>query len=152
MIEFQDFDSQITITFVFKIVLAAVAGLIIGLEREFKGKEAGLKTNTLVAVGAAAYIIMSLEFLGEDYADITRVLSQVVTGIGFLGAGVIMKKEDTIVGLTTAATIWCSAAVGSMAGMGMYIELAIFTLLVLLVNIIFSFVNKTIAKTKDKLK
>lgn len=152
MIEFQDFDSQFTINFIFKIILAALAGFVIGLEREYKGKEAGLKTNTLVAIGAAAYIIMSLEFIERDYTDVTRVLSQVVTGIGFLGAGVIMKKENTIVGLTTAATIWCSAAVGSLAGLGMYIELMLFTLLVILVNVLFGIFNKTIAKTKDKIE
>ncbi|MBK5210264.1 MAG: MgtC/SapB family protein [Flavobacteriaceae bacterium] len=127
------------ITFLLKISLATIAGLIIGLEREFKGKEAGLKTNALVSIGSAVFVLISLQFRGEDYADVTRVLSQVVTGIGFLGAGVILKRGDSIIGLTTAATVWCSAAVGCLAAVGMYVELGFLTLVIVLINLLFGY-------------
>jgi putative Mg2+ transporter-C (MgtC) family protein len=78
--------------FLFKIGLALVAGLLIGIEREYKGKDAGLKTNMLVSIGACAFVILSLRFQGGDYIDLTRVLSQVIIGVGFLG-GRHLKKE-----------------------------------------------------------
>jgi putative Mg2+ transporter-C (MgtC) family protein len=126
--------------------LATLAGLIIGLEREYKGKSAGLKTNMLVALGAAIYVIISMEFKGQDYVDITRVLGQVVTGIGFLGAGVILQKQDKIKGLTTAATIWCSAAAGCLAALSMLTELVVVTVLVVLVNLVFGIIDSKIGK------
>lgn len=132
--------------FLFKIILAIAAGLLIGIEREYKGKDAGLKTNMLVSVGACAFVILSLEFQGGKFIDLTRVLSQVVTGIGFLGAGVILKKKDTIQGLTTAATVWCSAAAGCLAGMYLITDLAIFTGAVLLVNLLLGLLGRKIVE------
>ena len=82
--------------FILKISAATIAGLLIGLEREYKGKSAGLKTNTLVAIGAAVFVIISLQYEHQFGVDATRVLSQVVVGIGFLGAGVILQKENKI--------------------------------------------------------
>ncbi|MBT8295983.1 MAG: MgtC/SapB family protein, partial [Gramella sp.] len=78
--------------FALRVSLATIAGLIIGLEREIQGKEAGLKTNALVSLGAAIFVLMSLEFEGDKYVDITRVLGQIVVGIGFIGAGTILQK------------------------------------------------------------
>ncbi|MDY7394966.1 MgtC/SapB family protein [Aureibaculum sp. 2210JD6-5] len=137
-------------SFLLKIGIAAFAGLLIGLEREYKGKEAGLKTNALVSIGSAVFILISLQFRGEEYADITRVLSQVVTGIGFLGAGVIIKRENNIEGLTTAATVWCSAAVGCLAAVGMYIELGFLTLTIIIINLLFGFINSKMQISKEK--
>jgi putative Mg2+ transporter-C (MgtC) family protein len=136
--------------FALKIGLATLSGLLIGLEREYKGKSAGLKTNTLVALGAAVYVIISLRY--EDIAgvDVTRVLSQVAVGIGFLGAGVILQKENTIKGLTTAATIWCSAAPGCLAAASMFVELGMLTILVVLINIVFGYVDRKIESKNDK--
>lgn len=131
--------------FLFKILLAIGAGLLIGMEREYKGKDAGLKTNMLVSVGACAFVILSLQYQGGKFIDLTRVLSQVVTGIGFLGAGVILKKGDTVQGLTTAATVWCSAAAGCIAALYMVTNLILFTGTVLLVNLIFGFISKKMA-------
>src|SRR5665811_1790127 len=113
--------------FLFKICLAVVAGLLIGIEREYKGKDAGLKTNMLVSVGACAFVILSLQYQGGKFIDLTRVLGQVVTGIGFLGAGVILKKNDMVQGLTTAATVWCSAAAGCIAALYLVTDLMLFT-------------------------
>lgn len=137
-------DFEFSSDFLFKIIMAIVAGLLIGLEREFKGKDAGLKTNMLVSVGACAFVILSLEFQGGKFIDLTRVLSQVVTGIGFLGAGVILKKKDMVQGLTTAATVWCSAAAGCIAALYLVTDLILFTVAVLLINFIFGLISKKI--------
>lgn len=128
----------------FKILLAIGSGLLIGMEREYKGKDAGLKTNMLVSVGACAFVILSLQYQGGKFIDLTRVLSQVVTGIGFLGAGVIIKKKGSVQGLTTAATVWCSAAAGCIAALYMVGDLIIFTGAVVLVNLVFGLLGKRI--------
>src|SRR5690606_31799316 len=80
-------DPAVILDFALKVGLATLAGVFIGLEREYKGKSAGLKTNTLVSLGACTFVLISLDFQGGENVDVTRVLGQVVTGIGFLGAG-----------------------------------------------------------------
>ena len=120
-----------------RIGAALLAGLLIGIEREIRNKNAGLKTNALVALGASVFVIISLTFRGEASVDITRVLGQVVTGIGFIGAGVILHTGTTVRGLTTAATVWCSAGAGCLAAVGMYEELAVLTVVILFVNVVF---------------
>ncbi len=99
-----------------------VLGTLIGLERQWRQRTAGLRTNVLVAVGAAAFSDLGLRLLGPEGA--TRIISYVVSGIGFLGAGVILKDGTNIRGLNTAATLWCSAAVGTLSGSGMAPEAA----------------------------
>ncbi len=137
--------------FSLRISLAALAGIFIGLEREFRGKDAGLKTNALVALGACVFVLISLEFRGEEFVDTTRVIGQVVAGIGFIGAGTILQQRGKIEGLTSAATIWCSAAAGCLAAMGMFWELGIISLLVLFINFIFTIIeNKLIRNRKQK--
>lgn len=120
--------------FSFRLALAFILGALIGFERQWQQKSAGLRTNTLVSVGAAAFILLSLS-LTEFQGDPSRVASQIVTGIGFLGAGVIMKDGLSVQGLNTAATIWCSAATGSLAGMGLYVEALIVTGVIILVHL-----------------
>jgi len=99
-----------------------VLGTVIGLERQWRQRTAGLRTNVLVAVGASAFSDLGLRLLGTDGA--TRIISYVVSGIGFLGAGVILKDGTNIRGLNTAATLWCSAAVGTLSGSGLPAEAA----------------------------
>ena len=101
---------------------AFVLGTLIGLERQWRQRSAGLRTNVLVAVGAAAFSDLGLRLLGPDGA--TRIIAYVVSGIGFLGAGVILKDGTNIRGLNTAATLWCSAAIGTLAGSGLPAEAA----------------------------
>ena len=125
--------------FVLKVGLAVIAGFFIGAEREYRGKSAGLRTNALVALGACVFILISLNFQGDQNVDVTRVLGQVVTGIGFIGAGTILHHGTKVEGLTTAATIWCSAGAGCLAAVGMYQELAIISVLVIIINYVFSF-------------
>ena len=129
----------------FKILLAIGAGLLIGMEREYKGKDAGLKTNMLVSVGSCVFVFLSLQFQGGESFDPTRVLSQVVTGIGFLGAGVILKKGANVQGLTTAATVWCSAAAGCIAAFYLVMDLLLFTGTVVFVNMIFGYIGTKIS-------
>ncbi len=125
-----------------RIGMAALAGLIIGMEREMKGKSAGLKTNALVAIGAAVFVLLSLEFRGDEYVDTTRVMGQIVTGIGFIGAGTIIQRGGNVSGLTTAATIWCSAGAGCLAALDMYKELIIVGVFILVINLVFSYLAK----------
>lgn len=136
--------------FTIRVLSALAAGFLIGIEREFKNKHAGLKTNTLVSLGAAVFVLISLRFYGDDYTDITRVVSQVAIGVGFLGAGTIMKRGENVHGLTTAATIWCSAGVGSLAAFGMYWELLILTVLVVLINFVFGKIDDKISKNASE--
>lgn len=111
-----------------RLVVAAVLGGIIGLERERSEKMAGLRTHILVALGSGLFTILSIEFAALDGREVSgRVASQIVTGIGFLGAGAILKQGFTVQGLTTAATLWVTAAIGLGAGFGHYVSAGIAT-------------------------
>lgn len=101
---------------------AFTLGTLIGLERQWRQRSAGLRTNVLVAMGAAAFADLGFRLLGAEGA--TRIIAYVISGIGFLGAGVILKDGTNIRGLNTAATLWCSAAVGTLAGSLMPAEAA----------------------------
>jgi putative Mg2+ transporter-C (MgtC) family protein len=103
-----------------RLLLAAALGAALGIERELRQKSAGLRTNILIAVGSALFTIMSIELAHEAGTDPTRIAAQIVTGIGFLGAGAIMRTGGGVQGLTTAATVWVNAAVGVAAGGGRY--------------------------------
>ena len=100
-----------------RIATALVLGVIIGFERQWHRRPAGLRTNALVAVGSAGFVLISALMNGENSP--TRIAAQVASGIGFLGAGVILREGLSVRGLNTAATLWCSAAVGSLAGLGL---------------------------------
>ena len=113
-------------------VTAFVLGTAIGAERQYRQRTAGLRTNALVAIGAAAFVDLG-QRLGGDVESI-RIIAYVVSGIGFLGAGVIMKEGMNVRGLNTAATLWCSAAVGAIAGSDMVVEAVLLTLVVLAAN------------------
>ncbi|TLX76066.1 MgtC/SapB family protein [Labilibacter sediminis] len=119
--------------FSLRLLCAMAAGFLIGIERQWHHKSAGLRTNTLVVIGSALYVLLSVNLTQND-GDVTRIIGQVVTGIGFLGAGIIFKEGINVRGLTTAATVWCSSAVGCMAGAGYYLETLIATLFILLIN------------------
>ncbi len=106
--------------YMISILLAAVLGGVIGLERAFSGKAAGVRTNILICLGAAAFTLVSRQMLGEE-GSIARIAAQVVTGVGFLGAGAIIQDRGGVHGLTTAATIWLVAAIGMACGAGLYL-------------------------------
>ena len=111
---------------------AFVLGTLIGAERQYRQRTAGLRTNVLVAVGAAAFVDLAMQLAGSDGA--VRVIAYVVSGIGFLGAGVIMKEGTNVRGLNTAATLWGSAAVGCCAGADMIAQALALTVFVLAGN------------------
>lgn len=117
-----------------RILAGASFGIIIGFERQWRARTAGLRTNALVALGATLFVIMGAYSFGDG--DPTRVAAQIVSGIGFLGAGVIMQQGASISGLNTAATLWASAAVGALAGAGMLHIAAFGTLAVIGANIL----------------
>jgi len=112
-----------------KLLLAAFLGGIIGLERESRGKPAGLRTNMLIAMGSALFTTISMQMATN--ADPTRIAAQVVTGIGFIGAGVILREHGAVVGLTTAATIFVVAAIGVAVGAGLWWPSVVATAIVL---------------------
>ncbi|QJP12541.1 MgtC/SapB family protein [Starkeya sp. ORNL1] len=117
---------------VVSLVVAFVLGTAIGAERQYRQRTAGLRTNVLVAVGACQFVDMGIHLGGADSA--VRIIANVVTGIGFLGAGVIMKEGTNIRGLNTAATLWCSAAVGACAGADLVAQAVLLTVFVLAGN------------------
>lgn len=136
------------ITFTLRLLASMLAGGFVGLERQRSNKSAGLRTNTLVAMGACIFVLINVTLTGVG-GDPTRIIGQIVTGVGFLGAGVILHHGGNIHGLTTAATIWCSAAVGSLAGLGLYWETLICTLAVVIVNTTFK-ADKFLKKPEKK--
>jgi putative Mg2+ transporter-C (MgtC) family protein len=120
-------------TFALNIGAAALMGMAIGLERQFRQHTAGLRTNALVSLGAALFVSLALEYPQESSP--TRMASYVISGIGFLGGGVILREGFNVRGMNTAATLWCSAAVGTLAGSGFIVHAAIGTVAVLFLHL-----------------
>ena len=141
-----------------RLLIALLCGILIGLERQLRQRSAGLTTNSLVAVGACIFILISETVItnatlagGPVNNDNLRVLAQIVTGIGFLGAGVILRDGFTIHGLNSAATLWCSAAVGSMCGYGLWKEAVVSVLVILFINWVLKLIEHYIeSHQKDK--
>ena len=115
-----------------RLTLAMVLGGAIGIEREYRAKEAGFRTHFLVALGSALFCVVSQYGFGVDLKDSSRVAAQVVSGIGFLGAGTIIFQKNVVRGLTTAAGLWVTAAIGLACGTGMYLPAVVTTLMVLI--------------------
>ncbi len=142
------FAAYPTLAYVLRVVVATLCGAIIGLERTKRSKEAGIRTHCIIACGAALLMVVSkygfmdmLTEMGELFpgmrgADPSRIASQVVSGISFLGAGVIFKNGNTVKGLTTAAGIWATAAVGLACGSGMYAIALFVTALIVVVQLL----------------
>ena len=123
------------VDYVWRLLLATALGAAVGLEREYRQKPAGLRTNILIAVGSALFTILSVE-MTKGVGDTSRVAGQIVTGIGFLGGGAIVRSGDAIHGMTTAATIWVNAAIGVAAGMGQFALATLVTALTLVVLVV----------------
>lgn len=133
--------------FILDISVALLLGSIIGLERQFRRHPAGLRTNALVCLGAALFVTVS-RLIGDTNSP-SRIASYVVSGVGFLGGGVILRDGMNVKGIDTAATLWCSAAVGVLTGMGHPGEAACGTALVLALNLIFPFISRWIDSRTD---
>lgn len=126
---------------------ALILGCIIGAERQWRQRTAGLRTNALVALGAAAFVMVAGMTIGADRP--LQIAAQVVSGIGFIGGGVIFREGLSIQGLNTAATLWCSAAVGVLCGSGFAKEAAVAALFVLLANVFLRPVARRLERTKS---
>ena len=120
---------------VLSIILAVVFGAAIGLEREVSGKAAGLRTNVLICLGAAVFTIISRQMASGQQDSLTRIAAQIVTGVGFLGAGAIIQDRGGVHGLTTAATIWLVASIGMACGAHFYSLAVISTFIAIVVLI-----------------
>lgn len=123
---------DLTLHIVERLLLAAVLGGLIGLEREFRRKPAGLRTNMFMCIGAALFTLLSNEVAARFGGDHVRIASQIIPGIGFIGAGAILRERGSVVGLTTAATIFVVASVGMAVGAGMYATAVFASLLILM--------------------
>lgn len=124
---------------IIKLIVSAILGGLVGFEREVHRKPAGMRTHSLVCIGSALFTIMSVSIIG---AEPSRIAAGIVTGIGFLGAGMIFKAEDRVRGLTTAAELWVLAAIGLAVGMGFYFAALITTLIVIFILIPLKYVEK----------
>ena len=128
-------------TFMIRILVCFALSILIGLERQYRHKTVGLRTNVLVSLGAFMFVCMSFNV---NTNDTTRIAAQVVSGIGFLGAGIILKDGDRVKGLNTAATMWCVAAIGALTASGMIIEASISTLFILISNTVLRVLSRKI--------
>jgi putative Mg2+ transporter-C (MgtC) family protein len=129
-------DLALQLNIALRLVIAAAFGAVVGVEREVHGHSAGFRTHTLVSVGSAMFTVLSIYGFpaapGQP-VDPTRIAAQIVTGIGFLGAGAILKSGPTVHGLTTAASLWSVAAIGMAAGAGAWVVAGVGTLIVVFV-------------------
>src|SRR5262249_46826822 len=112
---------QLRLELLLQLLLAALLGGIVGVERELKGKPAGLRTNVLICVGATLFTVLSLH-VAEGRGDPGRVAAQIIPGVGFIGAGTILHMRGAVTGLTSAATIWVVSAIGVALGLRAYVE------------------------------
>lgn len=118
-----------------KLLLAAVLGGVVGIERELSHKPAGIRTNMLICLGSALFTLISYEMAGNVGGDHTRIAAQIITGIGFIGAGVVIRDRGAIIGITSAATLFVVASIGMAVGAGLYVT-GIFTALLLLSTLV----------------
>ena len=134
-------------TFILRLTICFILSIFIGLERQLRHRMVGLRTNVLVCLGSFLFVYLSH---GIHVADKTRIAAQVVSGIGFLGAGVILRNGNKVKGLNTAATLWCVAAIGVLCASGLIIEATIGTLFILLSNIILRILSQSIMEKMDR--
>jgi len=134
---------------VISLVLAVILGAIIGAEREYHDKPAGLRTNIMICLGAALFTILSKEMGGGDLNALTRIAAQIVTGVGFLGAGAIIRDRAGVHGLTTAATIWLVSSIGMACGAKYYLLAVVSTTLAITVLFGLAPISERIAKLRE---
>jgi putative Mg2+ transporter-C (MgtC) family protein len=132
-----------------KLLVATICGVIVGYDREIKQKTAGIRTNILICVGCALFTSLSFYISKTNNIDPTRIIGQIITGIGFLGAGVIMKHDDKIIGVTTAAFIWIVSAIGVLVGIGSYITPVLLTIGLIIISRIFERIEKYIKNQQE---
>ncbi|MCM8775393.1 MAG: MgtC/SapB family protein [Candidatus Omnitrophica bacterium] len=146
MLTFTAYDVDVAV----RLIVATLLGGLVGLEREWQGKQAGFRTHALVCLGSALAMIVSVEIY-EIYKNVTvvdpsRIASQVITGIGFLGAGTIIRFSQGVRGLTTAAGIWATAGIGLACGLAEYKPAIIAAVLMLIILIVFSKIDQAVGR------
>ncbi|MBN4065805.1 MgtC/SapB family protein [Candidatus Amoebophilus asiaticus] len=133
-----------------KLAIAMLLGSIIGSEREFAGKTAGMRTHALVSMGATLFVIISImvtaQFESSTVFDPLRVAAHIIVGVGFIGGGTIFMNKDKLSGITTAAGLWVAAGIGMATGFGLYILAVIVTLLTLFIFVILKYIEKLMHK------
>ena len=139
---------------ILRLFLAVILGMCVGAERLLVHKEAGMKTHALVAMGAAVFMLVS-EAMAEKYINLvgfnpTMIPAQIIVGIGFLGAGMIMFRDSRTRGLTTASGLWVTAGIGMAVGFGLYSLAIITTVLVLLIFIVLNIIERPIMRISDE--
>lgn len=134
--------TQLFSKWVTRLLLAAVLGGVIGLERALKRRPAGLRTNMFICFGSALFTILSEELAGEFMGDHTRIAAQIIPGIGFIGAGSILHAKNGVTGLTTAATLFVVASIGMACGGGLYVQAIFATLLIVLALYVLGIVER----------
>lgn len=144
-----NYDMEMQLNLGLRLLIAVVLGGVIGLERERHGQDAGLGTFAMVTLGACVFSMVS-DLVFASASDNTRIASGVVEGIGFLGAGIILHGRSGVSGLTTAATLWASAAVGMLVGYGLFV-LALLTTVAVLLILVVRYV-KPVAKTLENIR
>lgn len=133
--------------FITKIVVSTICGMIIGMDRQIKNKVAGVRTFILISVGCSIYTSISF-LISNNNIDPSRIISQIITGVGFLGAGVIFKLEDKVIGVTTAAFIWCISAIGILCGLGLVWTPIILSFGLLSISLLFELLEPLLKKIK----
>jgi putative Mg2+ transporter-C (MgtC) family protein len=145
------FDA-VTVDIIIRLFVAMVLGMIIGMERVWAHKTAGMRTYALVAMGSSLFVIISNEmvkyYTGFSGLNPLMIISQIVVGVGFIGSGLIFSRESKMMGLTTATGLWVSAGIGMSAGFGLYNISIIATILTLFIFIVMWFVEEQLKKTK----
>ena len=132
--------------FVLRLIICFTLSFLIGLEREYRGSNAGLRTNIIVCVGA--FLFVSASFNSYD-DDMMRIPAQVISGIGFIGAGAIAIDENKVKGLNTAATIWCGAAIGVLTGLKLIFEACVGTFTIIFTNVFMRKIKKKINSERN---
>ncbi len=149
--EFSDLtDAAQATRIVLRLMVAAILGGLLGIEREHKGKAAGVRTHMLVAMGSALFVLVSQQ-AGIIATDMSRVIQGLIAGVGFLGAGTILKgqAEEKVQGLTTAAGIWMTAAIGMAAGLGLEVTAVLSTLLALAIFSVMPWIIRRVDKSAE---
>ena len=123
---------------ILQLIFSIVLGFLIGLERESAGKDIGIRTTSLITLGSTLFTLISANLTGDP----TRIVGQIVTGVGFIGAGLIFKGENHTHGLTTAATIWCAAAIGALVGFEMYQIAFMGMVAIIVINQLFQYLKQ----------
>jgi putative Mg2+ transporter-C (MgtC) family protein len=144
-----DLTLDVQLDLALRLTVGLVLGAVIGFERELHRQPAGFRTHSLVALGAALFTVVSAFGFSGDMVDPTRIAAQIVSGIGFIGAGTILQYRGHIRGLTTAASLWSVAAIGTAAGAGLYVVAIVGTLLIL---VILSILDRVEAMARRRLQ